>query len=74
MNSFVRSKAVHSGNFGKLMKNVLKFLEAIGIAVTGVGLVAGVMRNSMGDEYLYASIGISLFFIARYTETRMFPE
>lgn len=53
------------------MKNLLKFIEALGIAVTGVGLVAGVMRDSMGDEYLYASIGIALFFIARYVETHL---
>lgn len=56
------------------MKNLLKFIQALGIAVTGVGLVAGITRDSMGDEYLYASIGIALFFIARYAETRMFPS
>ncbi len=56
------------------MKSVLKFIEALGIAITGVGLVAGVARDSMSDEYLYASIGIAIFFIARYTETRMFPQ
>ncbi len=56
------------------MKNLLKFVQALGIAVTGVGLVAGVARDSMGDEYLYASIGIGLFFIARYVETRMFAQ
>ncbi|MBS1902154.1 MAG: hypothetical protein JSS75_00430 [Bacteroidetes bacterium] len=56
------------------MKNLLKFVQALGIAVTGVGLVSGIARDSMGDEYLYASIGIGLFFIARFVETRMFSE
>jgi hypothetical protein len=56
------------------MKFFLKFMEALGIAVTGVGLVAGVMRNSMGEEYMYAAIGIALFFIARFVEVRQFPN
>ena len=54
------------------MKSFLKFMQALGIAVTGLGLVAGVMRNSMGEEYLYTSIGIALFFIARYVESRQY--
>lgn len=56
------------------MKIILKFLQAIGIAVTGVGLVAGVMRDSMGEEYMYASIGIAIFFIARFVETRIYTQ
>lgn len=56
------------------MKNALKFIQALGIAVTGLGLVSGIVRNSMGDEYMYASIGIALFFIARFVETRMFTS
>lgn len=56
------------------MKFILKFIEALGIAVTGVGLVAGITRDSMGDEYMYASIGIAVFFIARFVETRMYSE
>jgi len=49
-------------------------MQALGIAVTGLGLVAGVMRNSMGEEYMYAAIGIALFFIARYVESRQYPN
>ena len=49
-------------------------MQALGIAVTGLGLVAGVIRNSMGEEYMYASIGIGLFFIARYVEARQYPN
>jgi hypothetical protein len=56
------------------MKTTLKFIQALGIAVTGLGLVAGIARDSMGDEYMYASAGIALFFIARFVETRMFPQ
>ncbi len=56
------------------MKYVLKFLQALGIAMTGLGLVAGVMRNSMGEEYMYAGIGILIFFIARYVEVHQFPN
>ncbi|HYM19550.1 MAG TPA: hypothetical protein VEW28_00945 [Candidatus Kapabacteria bacterium] len=56
------------------MKYFLKFTQALGIAVTGLGLAAGIARNSMGEEYMYASAGIALFFIARFVETRMFSE
>jgi hypothetical protein len=56
------------------MKYFLKFMQALGIAMTGLGLVAGVIRNSMGEEYMYAGIGIALFFIARYVETRVISE
>ena len=56
------------------MKYVLKFLQALGIAMTGLGLVAGVMRNSMGEEYMYAGIGIMLFLIARYVEVHQFSN
>jgi hypothetical protein len=56
------------------MKSFLKFMQALGIAITGVGLVAGVIRNSMGEEYLYAGIGIAVFFIARYVETSQYPN
>jgi hypothetical protein len=52
----------------------LKFMQGIGIATTGVGLVAGVMRDSMGEEYMYAGIGIMIFYMARYVETRMTPQ
>ncbi len=56
------------------MRLFLKGLEALGIATTGVGLMLGVARNSMGDEYLYAGLGIAVFYAARYVETRMPPE
>ena len=49
----------------------LKFMQALGIATTGIGLVAGVVRNSMGEEYMYAGIGMLIFYIARYVETRV---
>jgi hypothetical protein len=53
------------------MYNFTKFMQAIGIATTGVGLVAGIVRDSMGDEYMYAGIGILIFSIARYVESRL---
>ena len=56
------------------MKIFLKFMQALGIAMTGLGLVAGVMRNSMGEEYMYSGLGIAIFFIARFVETRQFPN
>ncbi|MEO6938723.1 MAG: hypothetical protein ABI444_01060 [Candidatus Kapaibacterium sp.] len=55
------------------MRNLLKALQALGIATTGVGLTLGIARNSMGDEYLYAGLGIILFYIARFVEKRL-PE
>ena len=56
------------------MRSFLKFMQALGIATTGLGLVAGVVRNSMGEEYMFAFAGIGLFFIARYVEVRQFPN
>ena len=53
------------------MRNILKAMQALGIAVTGVGLTMGIVSNSMGKEYLYALIGIMLFYIARYAEGRI---
>ena len=53
------------------MHNLLKFIQALGIATCGIGLVAGIVRNSMGEEYMYAGIGILVFYIARYVETRV---
>jgi hypothetical protein len=53
------------------VRNLLKFVQALGIAVTGLGLVFGIVRGSEGDEFLYASIGIALFFIARFVENRI---
>jgi hypothetical protein len=35
------------------------------------GLGAGIVKSAMGDEFLYAGIGIGLFYIARYVETRL---
>jgi hypothetical protein len=53
------------------MRNMLKAMQALGIAVTGVGLTMGIVSGSMGKEFLYAGIGIMLFYIARFAETRM---
>jgi len=53
------------------MKTLLKGLQALGIAVTGVGLTMGIVSGAMGKEFLYAGIGIMLFYIARFAETRM---
>ena len=55
------------------MKTTLKAMQALGIAVTGLGLTMGIVSNSMGKEYMYAGLGIILFYIARYAETRMQP-
>jgi hypothetical protein len=51
------------------MQNILKFIQALGIAVCGVGLAIGISDNSIGKELLYAAIGILIFSIARYAET-----
>ena len=53
------------------MRNLLKFVQALGIAVTALGLVFGIVKGSEGDEFLYASIGVSLFFVGRFVENRM---
>jgi hypothetical protein len=46
-------------------------MQALGIAVTGVGLMLGITRGSMGNEFLYAGVGMLLFYVARFVETRM---
>lgn len=48
-------------------------MQALGIAVTGVGLMLGIAHGSMGNEFIYAGIGMALFYIARFVETRMPP-
>ena len=53
------------------MRNLLKFLQALGIAVTGVGLTLGIVKGSEGDEFLYAGIGVMLFMISRFVESRL---
>jgi hypothetical protein len=55
------------------MKTFLKVMQALGIAITGTGLMLGIAHDSMGEEYLYALIGIVIFYIARYVESRLQP-
>jgi len=52
------------------MKTFLKIMQALGIAVTGTGLMLGIAHDSMGEEYMYALIGVVVFYVARYVETR----
>lgn len=51
------------------MMTIGKILQAIGIAETMIGLVAG-LQGSMSKEMLFAGIGISLFIIGRFIEKR----
>jgi di/tricarboxylate transporter len=44
-----------------------KFLQAIGIAETLIGLIAG-LQGSMGKEMLFVGIGIFVFIIGRWVE------
>jgi hypothetical protein len=53
------------------MRTFLKVMQALGIAVTGTGLMLGIAHDSMGEEYLYALIGIVIFSVARFVETRL---
>ena len=46
-------------------------MQALGIAVTAVGLMFGIARGSMGDEFLYGGIGIALFYMARFVDSRL---
>ena len=52
------------------MKTFLKIMQALGIAVTGTGLMLGIAHDSMGEEYMYALIGVVVFYVPRYVETR----
>lgn len=49
------------------MITIGKILQAIGIAETMIGLIAG-LQGSMGKEMLFAGIGISVFIIGRFIE------
>ncbi len=49
------------------MITIGKILQAIGIAETMIGLIAG-LQGSMGKEMLYTGIGIGVFIIGRFTE------
>lgn len=46
-----------------------KFLQAIGIAETMIGLIAG-LQGSMSREMLFAGVGIFLFAVGRFIEKR----
>jgi hypothetical protein len=47
-----------------------KLLEAFGIACVMIGLVQGIMSDSMWMELYLAIIGISTFLIGRWLEKR----
>lgn len=49
------------------MITIGKILQAIGIAETMIGLIAG-LQGSMGREMLYAGIGIGVFIVGRFVE------
>ncbi len=49
------------------MITIGKILQAIGIAETMIGLIAG-LQGSMGKEMLYTGIGIIIFIIGRFIE------
>ncbi len=49
------------------MITIGKILQAIGIAETMIGLIAG-LQGSMGKEMLYAGIGIIVFVVGRFIE------
>lgn len=53
------------------MRTFLKIIQALGIAITGTGLMLGIAHDSTGEEYMYALAGIGIFFIARFVETRI---
>jgi hypothetical protein len=53
------------------MRTFLKIMQALGIAITGTGLMLGIAHDSMGEEYMYALIGVILFYVARFVETRV---
>ncbi len=44
-----------------------KFLQALGIAETMIGLIAG-LQGSMGKEMLFAGVGIAVFVTGRFIE------
>ncbi|CUT01066.1 hypothetical protein [Candidatus Chrysopegis kryptomonas] len=44
-----------------------KILQALGIAETMIGLIAG-LQGSMRNEMLFAGIGIVMFIIGRFVE------
>ena len=44
-----------------------KFLQALGIAETLIGLIAG-LQGSMGKEMLFVGIGILIFITGRWVE------
>ncbi len=46
-----------------------KIIQFLGITVTGVGLIYGIVQNDMGAEFLYLGIGV-LIFLAGYVLER----
>jgi hypothetical protein len=45
-----------------LLNKGAKAIQFLGIIVTGVGLIYGIVQNDMRAEFLYLGIGIVIFF------------
>jgi hypothetical protein len=48
-----------------------KFLQAIGFADVGYALFIGITNEDLGREYRLALIGIVIFYVGRFIETRV---
>ncbi len=53
------------------MLYLAKLLQAIGFADVGYALVIGISNEDLAREYRLALIGIVIFYIGRFIETRV---
>jgi hypothetical protein len=52
------------------MPRVSKIVQFLGIIVTGIGLIYGIVQNDMRLEFLYLGSGIVIFAIGYLLEQR----
>ena len=52
------------------MNKGAKLIQFLGIIITGVGLIYGIVQNDMSAEFLYLGIGIVIFLAGFVLERR----
>jgi len=52
------------------MSKLSKGIQFLGIIVTGVGLIYGIVQNDMRNEFLYLGCGVLIFLIGYLIDRR----
>ena len=52
------------------MSRLPKIVQFLGIVITGIGLIYGIVQNDMRAEFMYLGSGIVVFVIGYFLEGR----